>query len=296
MKAYRSFIFVPGHKADWVGKAVSAGADAVIIDLEDSVPDQAKAEARAFAARNIDEYADSSIGLFVRPNAIDTNEFGRDLAAVVRPGLDGLLVPKPNNARDINRLDGVTTCYEIENDMPRGTVEFILSLETAASLAALPELTVSSPRVSALQAATARDGDISRELGYQWTAEGFETLAYRSQVVVTSRANELSHPLCGVWQELEDLVGLRAFAEANRRLGFRGQLVLHPTHIPIVNEVYAIGDAELDRAQRMITTYEDAMARGDSAVRFEGDHIDTAHAKTARALIELGAHQRGEQN
>jgi citrate lyase subunit beta/citryl-CoA lyase len=284
--ASRSLLFVPGHRPDWVHKAVAAGADAVVLDLEDSVPAEHKSQARADVAASISRLRATPTAVLARPNALDTDHFGADLEAIVRPGLHALLVPKVATVADICRFDGLLTHFELRAGMDRGTVELIPSLETAAAVANAAQL-ATAPRVVTLQSATARDGDIAREVGFDWSASGLETLYLRSQAVLACRAAGLDHPLCGVWQDIADLGGLRAFAVQNRALGFRGQLVLHPSHVGVVNEVYAVSAAELDRAKRMLAVFEEAQARGSAAATFEGEHIDLAHVTTARALIDL---------
>jgi citrate lyase subunit beta/citryl-CoA lyase len=292
MYPYRTMLFVPAHRDGWSMKGIRAGADAVILDLEDSVPEAEKDRGRDCAAAAIAALEGVAGEVcWVRPNALDTDHFASDLEAVVRPGLTGLLLPKIRTAADVQKFDGAVTAFELRAGVPRGTVKFALSLETAAGVATRAELAISSPRVVALQAATAKDGDISREIGFRWSPEGLETLSYRSDVVVTSRAAGLQHPLCGVWQELEDLDGLRWFAEQNRSLGFGGQLVIHPSHISIVNEVFSISDLDIDRYRRLIQTFEAAERDGVGAARFEGEHIDIAHVKTARAAIEIARRQ-----
>lgn len=296
MRAFRSLMFVPGHKPTWVDKAVAAGTDAIILDLEDSVPADLKHAGRADVAASIDRlYAqDAEVGILVRPNALDTEHFGADLEAVVRPGLEALLVPKPGDAADLHRWDGLLRHFEIKAGLPVGTVALVPSLETAASVAHCESL-ARGPRVASLQSATARDGDISREVGFEWSRFGLETLYLRSKAVLACRANGLTHPLVGVWQDITDLDGLLDFSTQNRGLGFRGQLVLHPSHVAIVNDVYSVSQTELARARRMIDAFDAAVAEGSASVLFEGEHIDIAHIKTATALLDLGSRQEISQ-
>lgn len=296
MRAFRSVMFVPGHKPGWATKAAKSGTDAIVLDLEDSVPADLKKQGRQQVAESIDELREThpEVGILVRPNAFDTDHCGADLAAVVRPGLEGLLVPKPNDSGDIYRYDGLLTYFEIEAGLPRGTVELVPSLETAASVAHCEAL-ATAPRVATLQSATARDGDISRDVGFEWSATGLETLHLRSKAVLACRAAGLTHPLVGVWQDIADLDGLREFARQNKALGFRGQLILHPSHAGPVNDIYSASEAELARARRMIDAFDSATATGSAAVLFEGEHIDIAHIKTAKALLELGARQEHTQ-
>ncbi|OZE79158.1 CoA ester lyase [Rhodococcus sp. 15-649-1-2] len=289
MRPLRSLLFVPAHRDGWAEKAVRAGVDGVILDLEDSVPADAKASARATARKTIASLheADSTVTVLVRPNALDTAEYGRDLEAVVGPGLDGLLLPKIYTEREVLDFAALVTHFEIAAGIDSGRVEFIPTLETAKSLANVEAIASAHPRVASLMVAAARDADISREVGFTWSAEGLETLYYRSRAVVACRAAGLKHPIVGLWQEITDLDGLRGFAAANRDLGFAGQVLIHPSHVSVANEVYAPDPKVVDRYRRMIDTFEHAQSQGNAAALFDGEHIDIAHVKTARDVVAL---------
>ncbi|WP_431908681.1 HpcH/HpaI aldolase/citrate lyase family protein [Amycolatopsis thermoflava] len=294
MKPYRSLLFVPGHKPSWADKAVRAGAHALILDLEDAVPAGAKDEAREAVASTIDRLADGATGLVVRVNPLDTEHFGRDVAAVVRPGLTALLLPKVYSRDDIVAFDALVTAAEIDRGLPRGSVGLIPSLETARSLGNVDEI-AAAPRVVSLMAAAAKDADISREVGFTWTQDGLETLYLRSKVVLAARAAGLSHVVLGLWQDVTDLVGLRAFAQANQQLGFGGQVLIHPSHVETVNEVYSPSEAELDRLRRLVAAYEDGAVRGEGAVTFDGEHIDLAHVQNARSILATAGSREGSR-
>jgi citrate lyase subunit beta/citryl-CoA lyase len=149
---------------------------------------------------------------------------------------------------------------------------------------------IGGPRVAGAMAAAARDGDLAREMGYEWSPAGLETLYFRSRTVLACRAAG-RHPVVGLWQELNDLDGLRAFADTNRALGFRGQVVIHPSHVPVVNEAYSPTPAQLDRYRAMIAAFEAAGRSGAGAVEFDGEHIDIAHVTTAREILAVAAEQ-----
>lgn len=287
MRPLRSLLFVPAHREGWAHKAATAGTDAVIVDLEDSVPESGKADARGTAAATIDalhtDFPDLTV--LVRPNPLDTVHFGRDLQAVVRPGLHGLLLPKIYGPREVLDFAALLDHFEISAGMDRGSVEVIPTLETAKSLVNCEQIAAAHPRVASLMVAAARDADVSREVGFEWTPEGLETLHYRSKAVLACRAAGLAHPIVGLWQEIGDLDGLRTFAEGNRRLGFAGQVLIHPSHVATVNDVYAPDPKLVDRFRRMIEAFEQASAAGHAAALFEGEHVDIAHIKTARGVV-----------
>lgn len=283
---YRSLLFVPGHRGDWVDKAVRAKPDAVILDLEDAVPDGEKQHARRTVAESVRRLRAEHpwLGVLVRPNGIDTPHAGRDVAEVVGQDPHALLLPMVHTPADVIRYDALVTHFAHEHGLAPGSVRLVPSLETARSVAQCEELAVATPRVDSLQVAAAKGADIARELGFEWTPEGLETLYLRSRALVACRAAGIT-PICGVWQDIGDLDGLSRFATQNRQLGFRGQVVLHPSHVPTVNATYGVDAADLDRYRRMVTAFEAAQAQGQAALLFEGEHIDIAHVETARRIL-----------
>lgn len=296
MQPMRSILFVPGHRASWPAKAVAAGADGVILDLEDSVPTNMKAEGRAVTAASIRALADGPrrVGVYVRLNALETGMTGDDLEAVAIPGLSGVLLPKNYGARDIIACDALITHFERRNGVAAGSIEIVVSLETAQAYAACEEILAASPRVATLFAGTAKDADVSRSIGFQFTALGLETLYLRSRALLAIRAAGRQFSWVGLWQDLKDPEGARAFAIQNRQLGFTGMVAIHPSHIAIANEVFMPTAQDVLFYAGMIDAFEKAEAMGIAAVLYEGQHIDYAHVKTAREV--LGLHKRLTEN
>lgn len=288
MQPYRSILFVPGHKPAWVDKALASGADCVVLDLEDSVPAELKAGARATVAdsiRRIREH-DDRVGVFVRVNPLDTRTTGADLEAVVVPGLTGVFAPKITSATDVLRYDALLDHFEERNGVDG--LQYIVPVETIGAIQEARAIATASRRVGAMIGPTAEHADIARAVGYQWTPGGAETLYLRSRILLASREAGI-HPLTGLWERLDDLSGLKAFAEHGRRLGFRGMIAIHPSHVPIVNEAFSPTPEDIAFYEGLLAAYEEAAAAGHGAVRYRGVHIDKAHADTAREWL---AHAR----
>lgn len=296
MKPLRSLLFVPGHRGSWAEKGVASGADGLILDLEDSVPLDLKEQARSEVAGTVRRLRESGsrVGLYVRLNSLDTGMSGDDLDAVAIPGLDGFVLPKTYGPDDIVRFDALVTHFERRGGVDHGTLEFLCSLETAEAYANCDRIAVASPRVATLFAGTARDADVSRSIGFQFTPAGQETLYLRSKAVLAARSNGLDFPLVGIWQDLGDPDGARRFSEQNRELGFRGQVLIHPSHVAVANEVFSPSKAEIEFYEGMIAAFEKAEAEGAAAVRYEDMHVDYAHIKTARQVLEYGRRLAGD--
>jgi citrate lyase subunit beta/citryl-CoA lyase len=289
-------LFVPGHKPSWAEKAVAAGTDAMILDLEDSVPAADKADARKTVRDTIGRIR--ALGprtdVWVRPNSYDSGLFGADAEEVIAAGLAGLFLPKVFTADEVRAIDAVVSHIEQREGLAPGSVGLIVSFETAVSVAHCEEIAAASPRVSSLLGATGPNADVARELGFEFTLEGLETLYQRSRIVVAARAAGLHHPVTGVWQDIKNLDGFRRFAEDSRRLGFRGMVCIHPSHVAVSNEVFSPSPETVDHCRRMIEAFRAAEAEGHAAVDFEGQHIDYAHVKTAEGVIAL-AEARNDQ-
>jgi citrate lyase subunit beta / citryl-CoA lyase len=288
MVPYRSILFVPGHKPAWIDKALAAGADCVVLDLEDSVPADLKAGARQTVADSIRAIRekDPRVGLFVRVNPLDTKLTGADLEAVVVPGLTGIFAPKISTATDVLRYDALLDHFETRNGVTG--LEYIVPVEMIGAIHEARAIAAASPRVGAMIGPTAEHADIARAVGYQWTPEGLETLYHRSRILLACREAGI-HALTGLWERLDDLAGLKTFAAQGRQLGFRGMVVIHPTHVPVVNEAFSPTAEDVAFHEGLIAAYDEAAAAGHGAVRYRGVHIDKAHADTARDWL---AHAR----
>ncbi|MBV9448930.1 MAG: CoA ester lyase [Streptosporangiaceae bacterium] len=284
---YRSVLFVPGHKPDWAPKALKAGPDAIVLDLEDSVPDGEKHNARDMVRQTIGTLRahDEKTGIFVRVNSLATRLTGADLEAVVTPGLTGVFAPKVSSATDVLKLDALLDHFEIRNGAEG--LRYIIPVETVPAIHNCREIAAASPRVAAMIGPTAEHADIAREVGFEWTPGGLETLYLRSRVLLACREAGI-HPLTALWERVDDLDGLREFARQGRGLGFRGMIAIHPSHVPVINEVFTPSAAETEFYRGLVAAYEQAARTGSGAVRYRGLHIDRAHYDKARRwLVEV---------
>lgn len=284
MKPYRSVLFVPAHKTSWLDKAADAGADAVCLDLEDSVPEHLKAGAREEVPVAIDRVARShpALGLFVRPNSLGTGLTGLDLEAAVVPGLDGVFAPKVDSAVEVYKYDALLDHFEARSGVTG--LEYIIPVETIRGIQNCEQIAAASARVGAMIGPTAEHADIAKAVGYEWTPEGLESMVHRTKILLATLAVG-RHPLTALWERIHDLDGLREFTTRGRRMGFRGQVVLHPSHVPVVNEVFTPDAEQIDFYRGLLQTYQEAEARGDGAVMYGEIHVDKAHADKAEEWL-----------
>jgi citrate lyase subunit beta/citryl-CoA lyase len=292
MKPVRTALFAPGIKDRVMGKALAAGADAVILDLEDSVPLATKAEARTLVAKTIDGVAanPSRPGIYVRVNAASTGLLADDLEAVVRPGLDAVLLSKTENIDDVGQTAGSLDRLEKARGVKAGAVEIILQIENALGVYNCFNLIKASPRVVATCFGSARDGDLQTDLGCSWSIEGTELLYARSKVLLDTRAAGANiHPLDGVFADLNDEAGLLADSKLSARLGYIGRTVIHPKQIAPVKAAYAVPEADVAYYQKIATEFAVAEKTGTAAIAVDGKLVDYAMAQRARRVLALAA-------
>jgi len=281
-------LFLPGHRPTWVEKAIRAGADAICLDLEDSVPAGEKEAARAVVAESIGRAKRLAphVGVLVRVNGLPTGMTGFDLEAVMVPGLDGVFAPKIEEAADVLRFDALVEWFERRNGV--GDVGLAIPMETARALSNVEAIATAAPRVGIVLGSTAEHADVAREIGFEWTPQGLETLAHRSRVLLACRVAGV-HAMTGLWERIDDLDGLRAFCDQGRQIGFRGQIAIHPSHVAVINQAYGPSAEDIAFYRGLVEAYEAAASAGSGAVVYRGRHIDKAHVDKATEWLARAA-------
>ncbi|MCC7059662.1 MAG: CoA ester lyase [Burkholderiaceae bacterium] len=257
----RSLLFVPASRPERFDKALAAGADAVIVDLEDAVAPHEKERARAALAA----WLDPARPVLVRINAVDTPWFGEDLALCAHPGVAAVMLPKAEHIDDLARLRAA------------GAAQLVPLIESAAGMAALATI-AAAPGVQRLAFGSI---DIQVDLGMRDALED-ELLYFRSQLVLASRLAGLQAPVDGVSTSLDDAERLRVDVLRARRLGFGGKLCIHPRQVEGVNRHFAPSEAEQAWARRVL---EAAAAAAGAAVALDGRMIDKPVILRAQAIL-----------
>ena len=286
---YRSMLFVPGHKPDWMAKAPRFGADAYIFDLEDAVPVDRKPAAREAVAAAIAEFADAPFGTFARLNGWRTGHTVLDALAVVGPGLDGVMLTKVEDVEDIAGLDLLLTDLEIAAGLPVGRIEIIPRCETALGMYRYFEICSCSERVrrapGAGDAVPGGDDAVALNLR-QVTDEGDEWIEVNGRVGLVARAAGVTQILGGMTNKIDDLDLVRRVAQRAKNLGANGATAIHPSHVPILNEVFSPSPDEIGEARTIVAAMAEATEQGSAAVRVDGRMIDYAHVRRSLELLE----------
>jgi len=287
MKAFRSLLFVPGNRTDFLDKADKYGADALIVDLEDAVPEALKHEGQDIVQRYLAQRQPGGASIYVRINPLDTPHTAKDIESIVSPALEGIVLPKAQSTDDIRQIDEMLGNWERRRGLDVGQTRIIPCLETALGMVRTFEICTSSPRIETVfSAGISRDGDGNRSVGYQWTKGGMERLYLRSRILLEARAAGIEHPICGVWIDLDDPEGLRNELLFARQLGYQGYVLIYPGHVAAANEVFGVTQEEIRYANDLIAAMAEAEARGVAAIRFEGAMVDIANVAKARLTLE----------
>ena len=289
MKPIRTALFAPGGKEHVMAKAFESGADAVIYDLEDSVPVSGKAEARALVTQAIDRGASAASRplVTVRVNAPPTGLLDDDLAAIVRPGLDAIFLPKVEHVEEIRRTSATLDRLEAAQNMKQGTVEIIPMFESALGIYRCFEILQASPRVATSCIGSAQDGDLQTDLGCAWSMEGTELLYARSKVLLDTRAAGKMYPLDGVFSDLSNDEAFIRDSRLSARLGYVGRTVIHPKQIAGAREAYAVSKDDVEYYARVVKEFEAVEKTGTAAITVDGKLVDYAMYSRAKAVLEL---------
>lgn len=285
----RSLLFVPGDSERKFAKAAGIGADVLILDLEDSVAPTQKDLARAMVAQLLDDRSRRDWAFFVRVNPFDTGLTLADLAAVVKPGLDGVLIPKANGKQDIDRIGHYLDALEARVGMAVGTVRIaVVATETPAAMFALGSYAPAHPRLVGL---TWGAEDLGAALGAtgnklpdgQWT---FPYQVARAQCLFAA-ANAGVAPIDTLFADFRDADGLERSCREARRDGFTGRIAIHPDQIATINRCFSPSDDEIAEARKVVAAFAAQPDAGTLGI--DGKMFDIPHLKTAqRTLAGLG--------
>ncbi len=283
----RSLLFAPGDDRHKIDKAIGSDADAVILDLEDSIAPDNKPAARDTTLAALMEHSDNERRpkTFVRINALPTGLADDDLSAVVQAKPDGIILPKSNGARDLATLAAMLEPLEDQAGITKPLSVIVLTTETARSLFTMGSYVEAGPRLEAL---TWGAEDLSAELGAVTNKDehGKYTDPYRlarTLCLAGARAAGVA-PIDTVYVNYKDSDGFRTECEAAVRDGFTAKLAIHPAQVPIINQVFTPSNDAIARAQKIIDAF--AQAGNAGVIGLDGEMLDQPHLIRAQDLLE----------
>lgn len=285
----RSLLFVPAHDARKLAKGLNSGADALIIDLEDAVPEAEKAGARGVCADFVRENR-TKMRLFVRVNALGTGHTIADLDAVVRAQPYGIMLPKCASGQDVATLAGYLSEFEARDGVPVGSLRILpIVTESAASLFGLHSYaTHAGPRLCGLFWG---GEDLAADIGATANhgPDGRYTAPYQlARTLTLLGATAAQVPaIDAVYTNFRDPEGLRAEAAEALRDGYTAKVAIHPDQIGPINEVFTPSQADVAWAQRVIAAFEASPTAG--AIALDGKMLDRPHLRSAQRAIVRAA-------
>jgi len=273
----RSVLYMPGANTRALEKAKSLPADSLILDLEDAVAPDAKAQAR----ENIRAALVTGFGhreAVVRINGLNTQWGLDDLKAFADTKADAILLPKVESASQIREVASLLKQFN-----PASTMKIWAMIETPLAIFKLPEIASSHPMLEALVLGTS---DLVKDLHARHTPSRVETQTALSLSVLAARAHQLC-VLDGVHLSLDDEDGLRQSCIQGREMGFDGKTLIHPSQIALANQIFGPSPEEIDEARQRITAYEAAISSGAGIAVLHGKLVEELHIQDAKRILAL---------
>ncbi len=280
-RLFRSLLFVPGNNPRFLEKAKTIPADIVCFDLEDSVPDSEKPNARNLIKQALKSRSDYAPDVYVRTNSPLSGKISDDLWQIVQKGLDGIVIPKVDSAKELNKIKKMLSSIEKKRNLK--PIPLMPSIETAQGVVNAYEIATESKRVMALVFGVF---DLLNDMGIEYTKQPDGAKYARSKIAVDAKAAGV-YAIDAIWQDLHDTDGLKQDCVIGKSLGYMGKSIIHPDQISITHEAFVPNKAEIEWAQKICDTYVESTKKGRGATVVDGKMIDEVHYKRAKALLEV---------
>ena len=281
-RARRSSLILPVNVRHFVEKAYTRGADAIVLDLEDSVPAQEKGGARRLVRDALALAGRGGAEVLVRVNN-DPGLLADDIDAAVHPGLDGLSIPKAESAAQIRDIAAQVDRLERARGLSSGHLRLSLAVETPRGLLAVEEIARSSDRIATMSVGVE---DYCLELGVEPSADGLELLYPVARLVSVCKAIGIQPTgLVGSIAGFRDLATFEGAALRARQLGCEGAGCIHPDQVVVLNRVFTPDPAKVEHARRVVEVFEDGVRRGTASVNLDGKMVDVPVYKRAQVIL-----------
>lgn len=283
----RTFLFAPGDHPRRAEKVMQVGADVAILDLEDAVALSAKVVARDAVNEALSRPRAGRA--YVRVNAFDTPFCFGDVQAVVGSRLDGIVLPKLEDAAQLIAVDWMIGNLEAERGLAPGIIDVMPLIETARGMAAVRDLAraaaaLPSGRVRRLAFGA---GDYTTDLGITWTLGEDELTPARSEMVLASRAAGLEAPIDTVFIELRETEAFAATCTRGVVLGFQGRLCIHPDQVAVANTAYSPTREEVLRAEKIVAAFAESEAQGLASIQVDGRFVDYPIVQRSERVLAI---------
>jgi citrate lyase subunit beta/citryl-CoA lyase len=280
-RLFRSLLFVPGNNPRFLEKAKTIPADIICFDLEDSVPDSEKTNARKLIKDALQTRTQYVSDVYIRTNSPTSDKIPDDLEQILQKGLDGIVIPKVNNTKELAKIEKIIATLEKKRKLQ--PLFLIPSIESAEGVVNTYEIASSSKRVAAVVFGVF---DLLNDMRIEYTKQPEGAKYARAKIPLDARAAGV-YAIDAIWQDLKDPNGLKDDCIIGKNLGYAGKSIIHPDQIPITHEAFAPTKAEIEWAQKICETYLASTKKGKGATVVEGKMIDEVHYKRAKALLDL---------
>lgn len=277
----RSLLFVPGNNWRFLEKAKALSADIVCFDLEDSVPPEEKKSARNSIKGALEKRTDYQAEIYVRTNSPESGLVGADLAAIIQRGIDGIVIPKVNNASEMKKIERMLVSLEKKRKLK--PIELMASIESAEGVVNAYSIASASKRVSCLIFGVF---DLLNDLGIEYTKQAEGAKYARSKIPLDARAAG-KYALDAIWQDLNDESGFEQDCTVAKNLGYAGKTIIHPNQIQTTHRIFYPTSYEVEWARKVIDAYISAKKKKRGATKVEGKMIDEVHFKRAKTLLQF---------
>ena len=282
MEANRTFLFAPGNHPRKVEKVFDAGADAVILDLEDAVAISEKKATRATVVQALQ--APRRCRGYARVNALDTEFAFGDIEAIVVAGVDGIVLPKVEKAGDLQMVDWIMSNLERRRGLPVGGVDLMPIIETGKGVANVREICGAGGRLKRVSFGA---GDYTRDMAIEWTMDEGELAHARAEIVLASRINDLEPPIDTVFIHIREREHFSASSRLAREWGFQGKLCIHPDQVAAANDAFTPNAEEVAFSHKVIAAFAEAEAAGSASIQIDGYFVDYPIVVKAARIIAL---------
>ncbi|MGQ0606572.1 MAG: HpcH/HpaI aldolase/citrate lyase family protein [Candidatus Nitrosotenuis sp.] len=280
-RLFRSLLFVPGNNPRFLEKAKTIQSDIVCFDLEDSVPDSEKKNARKLIKEALKSRSSYVADIYVRTNSPISGKIPDDLDEIIQKGLDGIVIPKVNNSKELDKINKAISAFEKKRNLK--PLSIIPSIESAEGVVNTYDIASSSKRIPAVVFGVF---DLLNDMGIEYTKQPEGAKYARAKIPLDAKAAGIL-AIDAIWQDLKDVDGLRQDCVIGKNLGYSGKSIIHPDQIISTHELFAPNKAELEWAKKVCDVYVESTKKGKGATVVDGKMIDEVNYKQAKALLEL---------
>ncbi|HSD04941.1 MAG TPA: CoA ester lyase [Nitrosopumilaceae archaeon] len=280
VRLLRSLIFVPGNNSRFLEKAKTLPADIICFDLEDSVPINEKNVARNLIKNALTKHSKYKAEIYVRTNSPVSGMIPDDLSKIIQKGIDGIVIPKVNNAIELKRIEKLVTSLEKKRKLK--PIEIIPSIESAEGVVNTYDIASSSKRIPAVVFGVF---DLLNDMGIEYTKQPEGAKYARAKIPIDTRAAG-KYAIDAIWQDLNDENGLVKDCKIGKNLGYAGKSIIHPNQIHIAHSIFKPNQDEIDWAKKVCQVYANSIKQSKGATIVEGKMIDEVHYKRAKSLLD----------